>query len=145
MAAARAAGMACSRIGFTWRGNEIFSPVWPAASTGAEAVALAAVFAAAVLIEWSHHRAVVSVAAHAGRVCGGYALMLAAMSFDVGVLAAAMSGHAMGFLTLGCRSSSRQRPPTGWASPPSSLLPCSSSGATTAPWRRWRRTPAASA
>ncbi|KAG6514826.1 hypothetical protein ZIOFF_025200 [Zingiber officinale] len=69
-APAGAAGMACSRIGFTWRGNEIFSPVWPAASTGAEAVALAAAFAA-VLIKWCHHRA---VAAHAGRVWVGYAL-----------------------------------------------------------------------
>ncbi|KAJ8484290.1 hypothetical protein OPV22_016775 [Ensete ventricosum] len=75
---------------------------------GMHALALAAVFSASVLVEWCDHRLVVAAAAasgltqtamHAARVGLGYVLMLAVMS-DAAVLAAAVLGHAVGFVAF---------------------------------------------
>jgi copper transporter 1 len=88
--------------------SEILFDGWPGARGGGMyALALAAVFALAVLVEllgasylpsrggW---RAARGAAVHAARVGLAYVLMLALMSFNVGVLLAAVAGHAVGFL-----------------------------------------------
>ncbi|KAK1600846.1 hypothetical protein QYE76_018835 [Lolium multiflorum] len=85
--------------------SEILFDGWPGARGGMYALALAATFALAVLVEFlgsflsKRGRGVAAgAAAHALRVGLAYVLMLALMSFNVGVLLAAVAGHAAGFL-----------------------------------------------
>ncbi|RZR94220.1 hypothetical protein BHM03_00022873 [Ensete ventricosum] len=112
---------------------------------GMHALALAAVFSASVLVEWCDHRLVVAAAAasgltqtamHAARVGLGYVLMLAVMS-DAAVLAAAVLGHAVGFVAFVHPAS---RPLTGDTKtrlhPPPFWSPFSSTEAATSAVRR---------
>ncbi|WOK94097.1 copper transporter 6-like [Canna indica] len=108
-------GPPCARMTFAW-GNttDILFPGWPGAAPRMYAAALGAVFCAAALVEWCNHgrpaqlarsssgAALSSGLVHAARVGLSYVLMLAVMSFDVGVLIAAVLGHAVGFLAFGC-------------------------------------------
>ena len=89
--------------------SEILFPGWPGARGGMYALALAFIFALAVLLEFlgsfrglggssRGRRVAAGAAVHAVRVGAAYVLMLALMSFNVGVLLAAVAGHAAGFL-----------------------------------------------
>ncbi|KAG1327364.1 Copper transporter 1 [Cocos nucifera] len=85
------------------------------------ALALIVVFVLAVLLEWFKYGRVISprwsrvvarlaqTAMHALRVGLAYVVMLAVMSFNVGVLIAVILGHAVGFLLF--YSSVFKRPP----------------------------------
>uniref|UniRef100_A0A0E0JP81 Copper transport protein n=1 Tax=Oryza punctata TaxID=4537 RepID=A0A0E0JP81_ORYPU len=101
---------------FYWgKNSEILFTGWPGASGGMYTLALAAFFALAVLLEFlgsprlqessslgGRRRATAAAAGavHAVRVGLAYLLMLALMSFNVGVLLAAVAGHAVGFLAF---------------------------------------------
>ncbi|KAL5220294.1 hypothetical protein ABZP36_025007 [Zizania latifolia] len=104
---------------FYWgKNSEILFTGWPGASGGMYAVALVAVFAMAVLLEFLGSRARgpepscigrrrVAAAARAGvhAVRVGVAYLL--MSFNVGVLLVAVAGHAVGFFALKAREDRR--------------------------------------
>ncbi|KAF7023805.1 hypothetical protein CFC21_036243 [Triticum aestivum] len=100
---------------FYWgKNSEILFHGWPGSSGGMYALALLVVFALAVLVEclsssrWLESRlssrdrpaaaGAARAAVHALRVGMAYVLMLALMSFNVGVLLVAVAGHAVGFL-----------------------------------------------
>ncbi|KAM3351689.1 hypothetical protein ACQJBY_023563 [Aegilops geniculata] len=100
---------------FYWgKNSEILFHGWPGSSGGMYALALLVVFALAVLVEflsscrWIESRlssrdrpaaaGAARAAVHALRVGLVYVLMLALMSFNVGVLLVAVAGHAVGFL-----------------------------------------------
>ncbi|RVW56618.1 Copper transporter 1 [Vitis vinifera] len=101
---------------FFWgTSTEIFFSGWPGQSSGMYAVALALVFGLSMLVEWlSHTRFIKSTtnklvagllqtAMYGLRVGLAYLVMLAVMSFNVGVFLAAIAGYTTGFLLFGSR------------------------------------------
>ncbi|XP_068644094.1 copper transporter 1-like [Aristolochia californica] len=100
---------------FFWGKNvEILFSGWPGyGHLGMYLLALFFVFALAVIVEflsgirpWKQgsNRAVAGLAqtgVHALRVALAYLVMLAVMSFNVGVLIVAIAGHTLGFLVFG--------------------------------------------
>ncbi|XP_022157909.1 copper transporter 1-like [Momordica charantia] len=104
-------------MSFFWGTHaEILFRRWPGArGGGAYALALVFVFTLAFLIEWLSHSRLIkedSSAAAAGlirtllhtvRIGLGYLVMLAVMSFNVGVFLVAVGGHCLGFFFFGSR------------------------------------------
>ncbi|XP_057953053.1 copper transporter 6-like [Malania oleifera] len=101
---------------FFWGKNaEILFSGWPGSRAGMYSLALIFVFALAFLVEWLSHcrlikpgsedaaSGILQTAIHAVRVALAYMVMLAVMSFNVGVFLVAVGGHAVGFLLFGSR------------------------------------------
>ncbi|PON80952.1 Ctr copper transporter [Trema orientale] len=102
---------------FFWGSNAtILFPGWPGTRPGMYVVALVFVFVLAVIVEWLSHcrlikpgstsqvgASLVQTLLHAVRIGLAYMVMLAIMSFNVGVFLVAVAGHAVGFLVFGSR------------------------------------------
>ncbi|OVA17743.1 Ctr copper transporter [Macleaya cordata] len=101
---------------FYWgKASEILFKGWPGTQTGMYILALIVVFALAMLVEWlsylefikyGWHRVTVGLVQtfkHGIRVGLLYLVMLAVMTFNVGVFIAAVAGHTVGFLFFGSR------------------------------------------
>ncbi|EOY33889.1 Copper transporter, putative [Theobroma cacao] len=100
---------------FFWGKNaEILFPGWPGSRAWMYGLALILIFVLAFLVEWLSHsnhlikRGSSNVSAgllqtflHAIRVALAYLVMLAVMSFNVGVFLMAVAGHTLGFLLFG--------------------------------------------
>ncbi|KAG1363801.1 copper transporter 1 [Cocos nucifera] len=99
---------------FFWgKNSEILFSGWPGTRGGMYALALIVVFLLAFFVEWFNFCRVVrprwghaaaglaQTAMYAVRVGLAYLVMLAVMSFNVGVLIAAILGHALGFFLFG--------------------------------------------
>ncbi|KAI3937463.1 hypothetical protein MKW98_018762 [Papaver atlanticum] len=99
---------------FYWgMASEILFKGWPGHQTGIYALALAIIFALAMLVEFLAYMEFVKfgltriatrtllAVKHGIRVGLLYLVMLAVMTFNVGVLIAAVSGHALGFFFFG--------------------------------------------
>lgn len=96
---------------------EIIFPGWPGDSLYSYMVAFVSVFIVSVTVEWlSHTRwiikgytnhviaGVLQTLMYGIRVCLAMLVMLAVMSFDVGVFLAAVSGYGVGFFIFGSQA-----------------------------------------
>ncbi|KAI4334572.1 hypothetical protein L6164_019246 [Bauhinia variegata] len=107
-------------MSFYW-GNkaEILFRQWPGDQTAMYVLALLFVFVVSILVEWlSHSRLIrsskyysnnftaglIQSLLHLLRVGLAYVVMLALMSFNVGVFLAAIAGHALGFFFFASRA-----------------------------------------
>ncbi|XP_043725828.1 copper transporter 6-like [Telopea speciosissima] len=98
---------------FFWGKNaQILFSGWPGSNTGMYVLALIVVFVLAVLVEWLSHCQLIKstnhvvvrllqTLMHTVRMGLAYLVMLALMSFNVGVFLVAIAGHALGFLLFG--------------------------------------------
>ncbi|XP_051120515.1 copper transporter 6-like [Andrographis paniculata] len=103
---------------FYWgKNSEILFSGWPGTRTGMYAVALIVVFVISILVEWlssccgrikgedsGHNKlcnCLIRTILYGARVALAYLVMLAIMSFNVGVLIVAVAGHAFGFFVFG--------------------------------------------
>ncbi|GAV80567.1 Ctr domain-containing protein, partial [Cephalotus follicularis] len=102
---------------FFWGKNtEILFSRWPGTRTGMYVLALVFIFVLSLLVEWLSHcklvkpgsknleAGVIQTFMHAIRVGLAYLVMLAVMSFNVGVLLVAIAGHGVGFFLFGSRA-----------------------------------------
>ncbi|XAR58945.1 hypothetical protein NMG60_11014538 [Bertholletia excelsa] len=99
---------------FFWgKNSEILFSSWPGTDSGMYALALIFVFALAFLVEWFSYCDLTrpgsnQVAAgltrtfvHALRIGLAYMVMLAVMSFNIGIFIVAVAGHVLGFFFFG--------------------------------------------
>uniref|UniRef100_A0A7N0TGA7 Copper transport protein n=1 Tax=Kalanchoe fedtschenkoi TaxID=63787 RepID=A0A7N0TGA7_KALFE len=105
-----------AQMTFYWgRPTDILIRGWPGESPTMYALALITIFLTSVLIEWLSHARLVkpqmndTVAGllqtlmYAVRTCLAYLVMLAVMSFNVGIFVAAIGGYGAGFMIFGSR------------------------------------------
>ncbi|KAL3829083.1 hypothetical protein ACJIZ3_017885 [Penstemon smallii] len=107
-----------SHMTFFWGKNaEILFSGWPGTRTGMYVLALIFVFVLSFLVEWlsncrwirsnsgkgsgSVSCGLVRTLLHGTRILVAYVVMLAVMSFNVGVLIVAVAGHVIGFFFFG--------------------------------------------
>ncbi|KGN66186.2 hypothetical protein Csa_019561 [Cucumis sativus] len=101
---------------FFWGTNaEILFHRWPGERSGMYALALIFIFVLAFLVEWLTHcrlikedssraaAGLIRTLMHTVRVGLAYLVMLAVMSFNVGVLLVAIGGHCLGFFLFGSK------------------------------------------
>ena len=118
---------------FFWGKNaEILFNGWPGTNTGMYVLALVIVFVLSFLIEWLSHCRVTKPGSsnvatgllqtflHALRVGLAYIVMLAVMSFNVGVLLVAVAGHTLGFFFFASKIFNKPAAVTGSDLPPMS-------------------------
>lgn len=107
--------MAMTHMTFFWgKNSEILFSGWPGTRTGMYVLALIFIFVLAVIVEWlscyqnrerwgNFSGALIRTVVHGIRIGLGYLVMLAVMSFNVGVLIVAVAGHTLGFFLFGSR------------------------------------------
>ncbi|KAL6275752.1 hypothetical protein ACE6H2_019353 [Prunus campanulata] len=97
--------------------TEIMFSGWPGQSLESYMLALVSVFLLSLVVEWLSHTKLIDGSTadnyvsdglkqtlmYAIRVGLAYLVMLAVMSFNVGVLLAAISGYSVGFLIFGSK------------------------------------------
>ncbi|XAR60666.1 hypothetical protein NMG60_11034130 [Bertholletia excelsa] len=101
---------------FFWgKDAEILFSGWPGRRSGMYALAVILVFLASAAVEWFSNCRLIKenwsgaavglarTAMHGVRIALAYLVMLALMSFNVGVFIAATAGHMFGFLLFGSR------------------------------------------
>lgn len=116
-AEATSMNMAMSHMTFFWgKNSEILFSGWPGTRTGMYVLALVSVFVLSVILEWLSNcqrfkkercgdfsGGLIRTMVHGIRVALAYLLMLAIMSFNVGVFIVAIVGHSLGFFLFGTR------------------------------------------
>lgn len=95
---------------------EILFPGWPGSNFNSYMLALALVFVLSLAVEWLSHTkfikptmdnitaGILQTAMYAFRVGMAYLVMLAVMSYNLGILLAAVAGYTIGFLIFGSRA-----------------------------------------
>lgn len=114
---------------FFWGTNaEILFHRWPGERSGMYALALIFIFVLAFLVEWLTHcrlikedssraaAGLIRTLMHTVRVGLAYLVMLAVMSFNVGVLLVAIGGHCLGFFLFGSKFFKRSEAVSGKSS-----------------------------
>uniref|UniRef100_A0A7N1A169 Copper transport protein n=1 Tax=Kalanchoe fedtschenkoi TaxID=63787 RepID=A0A7N1A169_KALFE len=108
--------MTMEHMTFFWGSHaQILFQGWPGTNAGMYVLSLFVVFFLAVLVEWISHSnfikqdagnkaaGVLQTLLHGLRMGLAYLVMLAVMSFNVGVFLVAVVGHVVGFLVFGSR------------------------------------------
>ncbi|KAL4610704.1 hypothetical protein ACB092_08G069800 [Castanea dentata] len=95
---------------------EILFPGWPGSNFNSYMLALTLVFVLGLAVEWLSHTkfirptmdnitaGILQTAMYAFRVGMAYLVMLAVMSYNLGILLAAVAGYTIGFLIFGSRA-----------------------------------------
>ncbi|XP_060206270.1 copper transporter 6-like [Lycium barbarum] len=109
-------GMGLTHMTFFWSKNaEILFSGWPGTRTGMYVLALICVFVLSLLVEWLSNcnyfkgnkaNGLVQTFVHGVKIGLAYLLMLAVMSFNVGVFIVVVAGHTLGYFLFGSRTNS---------------------------------------
>ncbi|MCD7471129.1 hypothetical protein HAX54_011422 [Datura stramonium] len=110
-------GMGLTHMTFFWSKNaEILFSGWPGTRTGMYVLALIFVFVLSLLVEWlpncnyfkgkEANNGLVQTFVHGVKIGLAYLLMLAVMSFNVGVFIVVVVGHTLGYFLFGSRTNS---------------------------------------